>query len=100
MNCRLIDLSTARLARFFLLVQQVRPVELEGTRSAWAILVEGRGFKRIIREEILATPGLIRALGWNLPKPKTFPSRVVAENYLRHVGLWPAQKSWRIRDIV
>lgn len=87
METKLIDLTITQLARLCLLVKGVRAVKLEGSQRDWGILVEGRGFQRLLKDELLVGAGLIRMQGWNTPRPKTFGSRSIAENYIRYIGL-------------
>ena len=93
MKTKLIDLTITQLARLCLLVKGARAVQLEGRQRDWGILVEGRGFRRLLQEELLTGPGLIRMQGWNTPRPKTFGSRTIAENYIRYVGLPPSRNA-------
>ena len=87
METKLIDLTMTQLARLCLLVKGARAIELNDRHRSWGVLVEGRGFRRMLQEELLVGPGLIRMKGWDKPRPKTFGSKAIAENYIRYVGL-------------
>lgn len=87
METKLIDLTMTQLARLCLLVKGARAVQLDDRRRSWGVLVEGRGFRRMLQEDLLVGPGLIRMKGWNTPRPNTFGSKDIAENYMRYVGL-------------
>ena len=89
METKLIDLTMTQLGRLFLLVKGARAVELNDRHRSWGVLIEGRGFRRMLQEELLVGPGLIRMKGWNTPRPKSFGSKAIAENYMRYVGLPP-----------
>lgn len=87
METKLIDLTMMQLARLCLLVKGARAVELNDRHHRWGLLIEGRGFRRLLQDELLVGPGLIRMKGWNKPRPKAFGSKTIAENYMRYVGL-------------
>lgn len=87
METKLIDLTMTQLARLCLLVKGARAVQLDDRHHGWGVLVEGRGFQRMLQEDLLIGPGLIRMKGWDKPRPKTFGSKTIAENYIRYVGL-------------
>lgn len=83
MKLKLIDSSTVSLARMLGLVKQVRPVELKGEKTRWALLVEGRWFTRLLRKDVLpASPNLIRPMGWDTPRPEVFRSAADARRYV------------------
>lgn len=95
MKARLISLPLAQLARLSGLVRRIEPVELEDSRE-WGLLVRGRGFTRLLEQELLHAPNLIRPVGWSTPRPITFRGREAAETYARHIGLLPRQKAWSV----
>jgi len=52
MKYGLISLLPVQVARLFRLVHSVEPVLLdESPRKSWVLLVRGRGFTRILRDE-------------------------------------------------
>ena len=97
MKARLISLPIVQLARLVGLVRRIEPVELEGSRE-WGLLVRGRGFTRILRDEPLVSPSLLRTADPHLPRPMCFPSSRGAVGYAQSVGLIPHQASWRVRE--
>ena len=100
MKYGLISLLPLQLARLFRLVHSVEPVLLdESPRKSWVLLVRGRGFTRILRDEPLASPHLLRPSNWNAPRPMCFDSRSLAEAYGQHVGLLPRRKHWPVKPI-
>ena len=96
MEVKLLDLAGAQLARLFGLVRSVEPVALEESRD-WALLIHGRGFIRLLKQEVLFAPSLIRPTSSSLPRPMTFRGKRVAIAYAQSAGLLPAQKTWQIR---
>lgn len=95
MEARLISLPLAQLARLLGLVRRVEPVELKDS-GEWVLLIRGRGFTRLLEQELLHAPNLIRPVGWSTPRPITFRGREAAETYARHIGLLPRQKAWSV----
>ena len=95
MEARLISLPLVQLARLMGLIRRIEPVELEVSRE-WGLLIRGRGFTRLLEQEMLHAPNLIRPVGWSTPRPITFRSREAAETYGRHIGLLPRQKTWSV----
>ncbi len=96
MEVKLLDLTCVQLARLLGLVKAVEPVALEGEKD-WALLIRGRGFTRLLKQDVLFAPNLMRPASWALPRPKSFPGRRAAVAYARSVGLLPAQRTWAIR---
>ena len=70
----------------------------ESPRKSWVLLVRGRGFTRILRDEPLVSPSLLRTADPHLPRPMCFPSSRGAVGYAQSVGLIPHQASWRVRE--
>lgn len=95
MEARLISLALAQLARQLGMVRRVEPVELKDS-GEWGLLIRGRGFTRLLEQELLHAPNLIRPVGWSTPRPITFRGREAAETYARHIGLLPRQKAWSV----
>ena len=97
MKYGLISLLPLQLARLLWLVRSIEPAELANTTSRrWVLLIKGRGFTRILRDEPLASPHLLRPSNWNAPRPMCFDSRSLAEAYGQHVGLLPRRKHWPV----
>ena len=86
MSIQTIDLLFVQLARLVLLIKRIAIVPLAGSRD-WAILIEGRGFSRLLKKELLIAPNLMRGAGWHLPRPQTFARRTDAQRYLAEMGL-------------
>src|SRR5690606_30561454 len=95
MEARLISLFLVQLARLVGLVKKIEPVELEGSRE-WGLLIRGRGFTRLLKQELLYAPNLIRPVGWSTPRPMTFRAKQAAVTYAQHLGLLPRQKAWSV----
>lgn len=98
MRYGLISLLPLQIARTLGLVRAIEPARLEESRTpCWVLLVRGRGFTRILRDEPLASPNLIRPSSWNLPRPIRFPSQQVAVTYAQSMGLLPRRTRWSIK---
>lgn len=97
MQYKLISLLPLQLARIVRLVRAIEPAQLAEDPEYWVLIVHGRGFTRLLRDEPLAAPNLLRPMGWNAPKPFTFRRRADAEAYCRHVGLLPQRTRWAIK---
>lgn len=98
MHYKLISLLPLQLARVVGLVRTIEAVELDDrSRPSWVLLVRGKGFTRIIRDEPLPLPGVIRPVGWNKPRPLRFQSQAIARNYGESMGLLPRQKRWAVK---
>ena len=95
MEARLISLPLAQLARLLGQVRSIEPVELQDDRQ-WGLLIRGRGFTRLLEQELLHAPNLIRPVGWSTPRPITFRGSEAAVTYARHIGLLPRQKAWSV----
>lgn len=99
MKYGLISLLPVQVARLFRLVHNVEPVLLdEQPRKSWVLLIRGRGFTRILRDEHVLSPYLLRPVDPSLPRPMRFPSRQGAAGHARSVGLMPVQTTWRVRE--
>ena len=96
MEVKLLDLTGAQLARLFGFVRSVEPVALEESGD-WALLIHGRGFSRLLKQDVLFSPNIIRPTASSLPRPMTFLGKRAAVAYAQSVGLIPAQKTWQIR---
>ena len=95
MEARLISLSLVQLARLSGLVRRIEPVELEDSRE-WGLLIRGCGFTRLLEQELLHAPNLIRPVGWSTPRPLTFRGKQAAVIHAQHLGLLPRQKAWSV----
>lgn len=89
MSYQLISLLPLQIARMLLLVRsiEVTRVKNHGPRQ-WAILIRGRGFTKILRDEPLLGRTLIRTDGWIRPKPILFPSVLAAKSFGESRGLF------------
>lgn len=97
MKVGLIGSTTVSIAKAVGLVTKIQPVRLaSGQRKQWALLVEGRGFARLLREDVLPpSPDLIRPLGWDTARPETFYSKAHAERHVSGMG-WEKKRGWTI----
>lgn len=84
---RLIGLLPLQLARLVGLVRTVTPVPVGPGKRDWVLRVEGYGFRRVLQDDILVAPDLIRPTGWHLPRPRTFFSRAHAIQTACNLGL-------------
>lgn len=97
MKYGLISLFTAQIARLLGLVRHVEPVQMEGqSRPQWALLVRGRGFTRILRDQPLLNPSLLRTVDPTTPRPMRFLVHKAAVGYARNVGLMKRQTFWSV----
>lgn len=88
MSYRLMCLPTIRLLRLIGLVRVVEPVEAAGdARWRWAVLVRGRGFQRLVEDDLLEAPALHRPRSALERRAKRFPSHAAAKRFLRSVAL-------------
>ena len=99
MRYGLISQFPLQIARLFGLVRVIEPIQMfDGRASSWVLVVRGRGFTRMLRDEPLPAPNLIRPDGWNAPRPLRFPSERVAVNYARSMGLLPQRTNPDIKE--
>lgn len=64
MRYRMISLFPLQMARLFGLVRAIEPAQVfDGRTSSWVLIVRGRGFTRVLRDEPLPAPNLIRPDG-------------------------------------
>lgn len=90
MSCKLMSLASIQLARLVGLVRTIEVVSLERPeRPAWAVLVRGLGFERLLQDDILIAPTLIRPLSAYTPRPRAFFSAGHAERFIQSMGLTP-----------
>ena len=95
MRVRLISHPIAQLARLFGLVKRVRPSRVRCGKE-WGVLVEGRGFTRLLDRELLDAPELLRPTAWATPRPITFRSEKAAARYAQTIGLMPVESGVRL----
>lgn len=99
MRSRLISLLPLQIARLLLLVRSIEAVQLENESPAqWVLLIRGRGFTRLLRDDPLVGPTLMRPSSRNLPKPVRLPSRASAKAYAQSVGLMPSRTFWLTKE--
>jgi hypothetical protein len=99
MQYGLISLMPLQFARALGLVRSIEPAMLEGGKvRSWVLVARGRGFTRLLRDEPLASPNLIRPSSWNLPRPARFPSQQVAVTFAQSMGLLPPRAMWPIKE--
>lgn len=97
MKYGLISLFPVQIARLLGLVHTVEVVRLDGTpRPMWALLLRGRGFTRILRDEPLMSPNLLRTVDPTVPRPMQFLTYRAAAAYAQSLGLMAKQTSWRV----
>ncbi|MFC0679821.1 hypothetical protein ACFFGH_18430 [Lysobacter korlensis] len=90
MTYKLISLANVQLSRLLGLVRAIEVVKLERTeRPSWGVLVRGRGFDRLIQDDILFAPTLIRPLSAYLPRPRAFHSPRHAQRFIEGMGRTP-----------
>lgn len=90
MTYKLMTLPTIQIARLLGLVRGIEVVKLEGAeRPSWGVLIRGRGFERLLQDDILIAPTLIRPLSAYTPRPRAFFSASHAKRFIRSVGLMP-----------
>jgi hypothetical protein len=95
MQYGLLSLLPVQVARMFGLVRNVTPAKLPKGRRQWALLIEGRGFSRLLMKEPSAIGLCDSAARW-LPAPKCFPTEASALAYAQSVGLLPAKRRWKV----
>ncbi|TDK26256.1 hypothetical protein E2F46_06580 [Luteimonas aestuarii] len=90
---KLVDSAAVHLARMLGLVKRIRPAQLKGDATKWVLLVEGLGFTRLLRAEVLPnSPALVRPMGWNTPRPEVFRSMTHALRYIERMGWGPPKR--------
>lgn len=98
MTYKLMSLATIQIARVVGLVCGIDVVKLHGTeRPSWGVLIRGRGFERLLQDDILIAPTLIRPLSAYTPRPRAFFSADSAKRFVQSMGLTPL--SW-VKTIV
>lgn len=96
MEYKLLDLTLAQLGRLFFLIKRFEAVEIGHGRDRWAILIHGRGFTRLLEEDVLPMRGALYPAASFGARPKAFPNRQTAENWMRHMGMLPRQARWTL----
>lgn len=90
MAYKLMSLANVQLARLLGLVRALEVVKLEGKgRPAWGVLVRGRGFDRLIQDDILIAPTLIRPLSAYTPRPRVSFGAGHAHRFIESLGRTP-----------
>lgn len=90
MTYKLMSLPTIQIARLLGLVRGFAVVKLEGTeRPSWGVLIRGRGFERVLQDDILIASTLIRPLSAYTPRPRAFFSAGHARQFIQNMGLTP-----------
>lgn len=88
MTQKLMSLSTLQIARLVRLVRGVEVVRLPGAgRPSWGVLIHGRGFNRLLQDDILIAPTLIRPMSAYVPRPRAFFTAAHAEQFVALAGL-------------
>src|SRR3546814_10060260 len=77
MPYKLISLLPLQVARLLRLIRAIEPVSLNDGKH-WGLLVRGRGFTRLLQEDLLVGPGLMRPASYYLPRPREFYSEASA----------------------
>ena len=97
MKYGLISLFPVQIARLLGLIRTVEVVRLDGKhRPMWTLLLRGHGFARILRDEPLMSPNLLRTVDPTVPRPMQFLTCHAATAYAQSVGLMAKQTSWRV----
>lgn len=100
MNYRLISLPILQLARLVGLVRTIEPVELSApTREPWVLLIRGRGFTRILADEIPQPGHVYRPDSAFDPRPLAFSSHNDATAFGQRNGLLPRRRTWEIKAL-
>lgn len=96
MDYRLIGPMTVQLARTLFLIKGARPVKLVGGGRNWALLVEGRGFVRLLQDDMLPPGNLYASSRAGSPRPRTFFSCEHAVAEAERIGLKRRRRGWAI----
>lgn len=96
MDYRLIGPMTVQLARTLFLIKGARPVKLADGGRDWALLVEGRGFVRLLQDDVLPAGNLYVSSKAGSPRPRTFFSCEHAVAEAERIGLKPRRRGWAI----
>lgn len=95
MKCGVSSLLAIQLANAIGLVKCIKPARLVEGRRDWVLLVEGRGFVRLLMKE--ETPCAAIVAGSSLiPVPKMFVTEACALGFAQSVGLVPSQAQWAV----
>ena len=99
MKYGLISLLPLQIVRLLKLVRSIEAVRLEGDSQApWVLLVSGRGFNRLLRDEPLMSPYLHRTVDPTTARPMRFLTHKSAVRYAQSVGLMAQQTTWSLRE--
>lgn len=90
MTYKPMSLATVQIARLLGLVRGIEVVKLEhAERPSWGVLIRGRGFDRLLQDDILIAPTLIRPLSAYTPRPRAFFNAEHAKRFVQSMGLTP-----------
>lgn len=84
--CRTILPVELQVAKWLRLVKRIRIVPLAGRRR-YGLLVEGRGFQRMLDAEIPHATSIHQPCAASFPRPREFFSEAHARNYASSFGL-------------
>ena len=77
----------------------IEAMRLEGdSQVPWVLLVSGRGFNRLLRDEPLMSPYLHRTVDPTTARPMRFLTHKSAVRYAQSVGLMAQQTTWSLRE--
>lgn len=76
MNNKLISLMSVQLLRVVRLVRAIEAIQI--AKGRWGLVVHGRGFTRLLADDPLAAPNLIRPAADYLPQVRAFDSEFAA----------------------
>ena len=96
MDFKLIDPMAVQLARALFLIKGARPVLLAGRTQNWVLLIEGRGFSRLLEDEAPAFDNVHRPSTAKMRRPRPFFSRAHAVAAARSMGLVRSRKAWGV----
>lgn len=96
MDFKLIDPMVVQLARLLFLIKGARPVLLSGPSPSWALLVDGRGFTRLLESEKPNFGSLHRPSTVGMRRPRTFFSKNHALVVAQSMGLVPSRAAWSV----
>lgn len=90
MTYKLMSLVNVQIARLLGLVRTLEAIKLSDTqRPVWGVQVRGRGFDRLVQDDILIAPTLIRPLSAYTPRPHVFYSEAQARRFIDGMGRTP-----------
>lgn len=96
MKYKLIDPLLVQLSRALFLIKEVRPVRLSGRSRDWVLLIQGRGFTRLLQDEVLCSGNLHRPSSAGMPRSRRFFSEGHALAAAQAMGLVRRRVAWLI----